>query len=265
MKLFRRIVVLTLVVMLFAPGAIAAKKNSKPAARAITGEVVQDIPETIRSMLDLARNEWLETDGQDLKEKNKYTKWRNNYPYGWCGGFITWLMLEMDIPQKEKNKTPKQEVEGLVHVKEAGVGKLYDGYARMNRITRIPQKGFIAVFGTEKFRNTGATPYYHVGLVYDVEKLSEGKYRLTTIEGNVTSPGDSTHKKVGHTVRMYIRDYTLPETDKAKKTDLTLVPEDERTEDESALFSYHYTYENDKQYVTIFLMPWIPEEAASAD
>ena len=265
MKLIRRIVVLTLVLMLLVPGALAAKKNTKPTARAITTEVVQDVPETIQNMLDLARSEWLETDGQDLKEKNKYTKWRNNYPYGWCGGFITWLMLEMEIPQKEKNKTPKAEVEGLVHVKEAGVGKLYDGYARMNRITRIPQKGFIVVFGTEKFRKSGATPYYHVGLVYDVEKLSEGKYRLTTIEGNVTSPGDSTHSKVGHTVRMFVRDYTLPETDKDKKTDLTLVPDDERTEEESALFSYHYTYENDKQYVTIFLMPWIPEEDTSTD
>ena len=50
-----------------------------------------------------------------------------------------------------------------------------------------------------------------------------------------------------------------------KKTDLTLVPEDERTEEESALFSYHYTYENDKQYVTIFLMPWIPEKEVSEE
>ena len=265
MKLLRRITALTLALLLLASGATAAKKNTKPTARAITTEVIQNVPETIQQMLDLARNEWQETNGQDLKEKNKYTKWRNDYPYGWCGGFITWLMLEMGIPQQVKNKTPKEEVEGLVHVKEAGVGKLYDGYARMNRITRIPQKGFIVVFGTEKFRKSGATPYYHVGLVYDVEKLEEGKYRLTTIEGNVTSPGDSTHEKVGHTVRMYVRDYSLPETDKDKKTDLTLVPEDERAEEESALFSYHYTYENDKQYVTIFLMPWIPEEEVSEE
>ena len=158
MKLLRRITALTLALLLFASGATAAKKNTKPTARAITTEVIQDVPETIQQMLDLARNEWQETDGQDLKEKNKYTKWRNDYPYGWCGGFITWLMLEMEIPQQVKNKTPKEEVEGLVHVKEAGVGKLYDGYARMNRITRIPQKGFIVVFGTEKFRKSGATP-----------------------------------------------------------------------------------------------------------
>ena len=266
MKLLRRITVLSLALLLAASGASAAKKKeSKPVARAITTEVVQEVPETIQQMLDLAYSEWQATDGQDLKEKNKFTKWRNNYPYGWCGGFITWLMLEVDIPQQVKSKTPKEEVPGLVHVKEAGVGKLYDGYARMNRITRVPQKGFIAVFGTsQKFKKSGATPYYHVGLVYDVEKLSNGKYRLTTIEGNVTSPGDETHSKVGHTVRMYVRDYTIPLTDdkKEKESDLTLVPESERTEQESALFSYHYTYENEYEYITICLMPWIPEESA---
>ena len=130
----------------------------------------------------------------------------------------------------------------------------------MNRITRIPQKGFIAVFGNGKsFGDVGATGYYHVGLVYDVEELGGGKYRITTIEGNVTSPGDDTHKKAGHTVRMYIRDYDL---NAEKKQNLSLVPEEERTQEENALFSYDYTYGNQNLYFTIFLMPWIPEENA---
>ena len=260
MKTLYRILSLTLVLALLCSGAQAAKKKTgKNTAREITREVVEEVPDTIREMLDLALAQWQETDGKDLKEKNKFTKWRNNYSYGWCGGFVTWLMLEVGIPQKEKNKTKRAEVDGLVHVKEAGVGKIYDGYERMNRLTRIPQKGFVVVYGTEKFRKTGATPYYHVGLVYDVERLSENKYRLTTLEGNVTSPGDASHPKVGHTVRMYVRDYTVPETDKEKKTDLSLVPEDERDREEDALFSYRFTYDNDTQYLTIFLMPWIPE------
>ena len=146
----------------------------------------------------------------------------------------------------------------MVHVKEAGVGKLYDGYARMNRITRIPQKGFIVVYGNgKKFGDVDATGYYHVGLVYDVEELSEGKYRITTIEGNVSSPGDDTHGKAGSTIRMYIRDYNL--NAEKKPQDLSLVPEEERTQEESALFSYDYTYGNPNLYITIFLMPWIPE------
>ena len=237
----------------------SAKKKEAPTARQITTEVVQDIPEAIQNVLDLAYEQLIETDGAELKEKNKFTEWRNKYKYGWCGGFITWLMLQQDIPQAEKSKIPKGEVEGLYHVKEAGVGKMYSGYEKINRITRIPQKGFIAVFGTSKaVKGSGSTPYYHVGLVYDVEKLDEGLYRITTIEGNVSYHGDDTHKKAGHTVRMYTRDYHL--NAEKKSDDLTLVPESERTKEESAVFSYGYTYDNKYLYITIFLMPWIPGE-----
>ena len=261
MRISRRVTALLLaLLLLFSSSALAAKKKDAPVARQITTEVVQDIPETIQKVLDLAYEQLVETDGAELKEKNKFTEWRNKYKYGWCGGFITWLMLQLEVPQEVKNKVPKGEVEGLYHVKEAGVGKLYSGYEKINRITRIPQKGFIAVFGTSKaVKGSGVTPYYHVGLVYDVEKLEEGLYRITTIEGNVTSPGDDTHKKAGHTVRMYTRDYHLNAEKKADN--MTLVPESERTKEENVLFSYGYTYDNKYLYHTIFLMPWIPEEA----
>ena len=248
------------VLVLFSSSALAAKKKDTPVAREITTEIVQEIPEAIQQVLDLAYEQLLETDAAELKEKNKYTEWRNQYEFGWCGGFITWCMLQMEIPQEVKNKIKKGEVEGLFHVKEAGVGKLYSGYEKINRITRVPQKGFIAVFGTAKaVKGSGVTPYYHVGLVYDVEKLSEDLYRITTIEGNVSFPGDETHKKAGHTIRMYTRDYHLNAEKKAD--DLTLVPEEERDREENALFSYGYTYDNKSLYITIFLMPWIPEES----
>ena len=248
-----------LLALLLIAGAAAA--DDKPVFREVTASVVQDVPETIQQLLDLAYDEWMATDGANLKESNKYTKWRNNGNWGWCGGFITWCMLELEIPQQEKNKIQEGEVPGLVHVKEGGVGKLQEGYARMNRITRIPQKGFIAVFGNGKsFEGVGVTKFYHVGLVYNVEELSEGKYRITTIEGNVSSPGDDTHKKAGHTVRMYIRDYDL--NAEKMQQDLSLVPEEERTREESALFSYKYTYNNEGLYIYDFLMPWIPEESS---
>lgn len=232
----------------------AKKKTPEYTAREIDPEVIRDIPEDIQNMLDIAYQQLIETDGKNLKEKNKFTKWRNNYSYGWCGGFITWCMLEAGIPMEEKNKIEDGEVDGLFHVKEAGVGKLYEGFAKLNRITRVPQKGFIAVYGNEG--SGGSTPYYHVGLVYDVEKLSDGIYRITTIEGNVK----------GHTVRMYVRDYDMNKASdkKQKPKDMTLVPEEERDREETNIFSYGYAYTKKKMYLTIFLMPWIPEESQAA-
>ena len=247
MTCIRRIASLLLALaLLYSASALAAGKKEEFTAREITTEVVQEIPETIQEILDLAYEQLIEVDGKNLHEKNKYTAWRNNGKWGWCGGFITWLMLEKGVPQQEKNDVKPGEVEGLVHVKEGGVGKLYTGYGRMNRITLVPQKGFIAVYGN--VGSGGTTPYYHVGLVYDVVKLEEGKYRITTIEGNVK----------GHTVRMYIRDYDMNAEKKQKN--MTLVPEGERDREESNIFSYGYAYKNKKMYITCFLMPWIPED-----
>jgi len=249
---FKRALALMLVLILCCSSSLAAKKKTTEyTAREITTEVVQEIPAEIQNMLDIAYEQLIETDGKNLKEKNKFTKWRNNYTFEWCGGFVTWCMLEAGIPMEEKNKIQDGEVEGLFHVKEAGVGKLYEGYAKLNRITRVPQKGYIAVYGNEG--SGGSTPYYHVGLVYDVEKLSDGKYRITTIEGNVK----------GHTVKMYVRDYdlNLASDKKQKPKDMSLVPEEERDREETNIFSYGYAYTKKHMYITIFLMPWIPEES----
>ena len=246
-----------LLALLLLVSAAAADDNYEP--REVTASVVQDIPDEIQSLLDLAYDEWLAGDAGEMKMSNKYTKWRNDSKWGWCGGFITWCMLELGIPQQTGNKIQEGEVEGLVHVKEAGVGKIRVGYAKMNRLSRVPQKGFIAVFGNGKqFGETGMTPYYHVGLVYDAEELGDGKYRITTIEGNVDSPGDALHNKAAHTIRMYTRDYDMNAEN--PRQNITLVPEGERTQEESALFSYGYTYGNENLYLTVFLMPWIPEE-----
>ncbi|QTE70909.1 CHAP domain-containing protein [Clostridiales bacterium FE2011] len=248
----KRALALMLVLILCCSTSLAAKKKATEyTAREITTEVVQDIPAEIQNMLDIAYEQLIETDGKNLKEKNKYTKWRNDYKFEWCGGFVTWCMLEAGIPMEEKNKIEDGEVEGLFHVKEAGVGKLYEGYAKLNRITRVPQKGYIAVYGNEG--SGGSTPFYHVGLVYDVEKLSDGIYRITTIEGNVK----------GHTVKMYVRDYDLNKASdkKQKPKDMSLVPQEERDREETNIFSYGYAYTKKNMYITIFLMPWIPEES----
>ena len=103
----------------------------------------------------------------------------------------------------------------------------------------IPQKGFIVVYG--KVKGNGL---WHVGLVYDVQRLPDGKYRLTTIEGNLNN-----------TVRMFIHDYD-PSAEKAKN--LSLVPKDERVQEETKAFSYKDQYKRHSLYINMFLMPWIP-------
>ncbi len=128
----------------------------------------------------------------------------------------------------------------------------------MERATMVPQKGFIVVYGCS------FNKVIHAGLVYDVEDLGGGKYRLTTLEGNIKD-----------SIRMYIRDYDMNadvNTNRMKSTNLSEVPEDERVLPESANLEYtlmdgkpssgtkgRYLY-----YVNRFLMPWVPGDPTLA-
>lgn len=242
MKAGRRLLALCMILCCLSGSALAAKAKPTPtpAPVPVTADVIGDVPETVQSILDLAYSEWETLAGKALKRSNKYTKWRSNYAFGWCGGFITWLMLEHDIPQTAWTEIEEGDVPGIVHVKEAGVGKLVTGYLRMHRVTNVPQKGFIAVYG-----RTGKNGLMHVGLVYDIEILPNGKYRLTTIEGNMSN-----------TVRMYIHDYDLHAEKKSKN--LSVVPKEEQTRSEDRTFSYKL--QGKGWYINCFLMPWLPEE-----
>ncbi len=119
----------------------------------------------------------------------------------------------------------------------------------------IPQKGFIVLYGEE------SNYKIHVGIVYDVQKLDNGKYRLTTIEGNMSN-----------TVRMYVADYepvdVYHEQKRSPKTsNLSAVPEAEQEGETGKARTYDLRYKgkNKKKpwYITCFLMTWLPEDGAA--
>ena len=241
---FRRLLCLVSVLcLLTGTGFAKTKATPTPAPRETTTTVAQEVPETIQKLLDLAYSEWSELNGQKLKKSNKYTKWRNNYEWGWCAGFVTWLMLQLDVPMERMADMKEEPLEGVIHVKEASVAKVMRGYMKAGRSTDVPQKGFLIVYGSTK---DPVSKTVHIGLVYDVQELGDGKYRITTIEGNMSN-----------TVRMYVHDYDR-NADKTKN--LSAIPEEERTEPETTAFTYKMPSKN--WYANVFLMPWIPEDYA---
>ena len=232
-----------------APSAMAAKSakaTPTPPPVEISEEVQDELPEQIRQMLDIAYAEWENLGGKKLNKVNKYTEWRGKgIGFGWCGGYITWCMMQAGIPMEELEavkRAGERDVEGVVHVKEASVGKLLRGYQLMHRSTNIPQKGFLVVYGEISYNKT-----VHIGLVYDVEKLGEGRYRLTTLEGNMSG-----------TVRMYVHDYDMTAPDPLKN--ISSPPREEQTRETSRMFTYDVPKgQNKKSYwINCFLMPWIP-------
>jgi len=259
MKKLLRCTAIALMICMLCPSAMAAKSKATPTPPPV--EIIQTVqqpPEEIQAVLDLAYAEWAELNGKALKRVNKYTEWRGKgIGFGWCGGYITWCMLEHGIPQEELQNMEEGPAEGVVHVKEASVGKLLRGYQMMNRSTNIPQPGFLLVYGCS-FNKT-----IHIGLVYDVQELGGGRFRITTLEGNMSNR-----------VKMYVRDYdvnAVVNTKDRKSTNLSVIPEEDRTLPESSCVDYSIpvtkpsdgNYSKHAYYVNCFLMPWIPENMAT--
>ena len=249
------------ILLLTASPAEAAKSKSSATPTPVPLEIDRDViepPEVIRSMLDIAYQEWESLHGKALKKSNKYTKWRNNAEWNWCAGFVTWCMLEANVPQEEQKTIIEWEdgpVSGILHCKAAAPARLLEAYSHMHRTTMIPQKGYIVLYG-EEYNET-----VHVGILYDVKKLDNGLYRLTTIEGNMSN-----------TVKMYIFDYD-PDSDFSYKnkypdnSNVFTIPEEEQTEETNKYktYSIHVKSKNKKKpwYITCFLAPWLPGEGSS--
>ena len=232
---------------LLASSALAAKSKATPTPAPLEiGAEVVDPPEAIQRLLDVAHEEWVTVNGKDQGKKNKYTTWFNNYEWGkntWCAGFVTWCMLEAEIPQATKDEVKQQVEEGtapepVFHIKASSPAKMTPGYLYMHRTSAIPQKGFVVLYGE------GSNKYVHVGIVYDVEDRGSGVYRLTCIEGAMKN-----------TVRMFVYDYN---STAEKKKNIVLLSKEERTEEETKIFTYGNHVKNKTWYVNCFLMPWVP-------
>lgn len=240
--------IMLVLTLLFSSSALAAKPKAThtPPPAEITKEIVEP-PEEIQHLLEIVYNEWQTVNGKDQGKKNKYTAWYNDYPWGknkWCAGFVTWCMLEASIPQAyEKDVMALEEgvaPEKFYHVTSSKPTTMVPGYLHMHRTSEIPQKGFIVQYGQKNNR------YTHVGFVYDVVPNADGTYRLSCIEGAVLN-----------TVRMYVYDYD-PYAKREKN--IRLVPQEERTEEESRIFTYKQHGKKEQGwYVNTFLMPWVPE------
>ncbi len=263
MKRFMRILAWVLMMTLWLPAHAATTPTPPPLA--IAGAVAEP-PTEIRKMLDIAYNEWETLAGKTLSDCNKFTEWRGKgVSFGWCAGYVTWCMIEAGIPMEElesivaaakASPDTLYHTSGVYHVMEASVGKVMRGYQAMGRATNIPQPGYLLVYGCSYNKTI------HLALIYDVQLLENGKYRITTLEGNMSNR-----------VKMYIRDYdptVKVNTNSKSSTNLTEIPEDERILPASNHVDYSIPSAKPsssatgkyKYYVNQILMPWIPGDPA---
>lgn len=149
--------------------------------------VDEDVPtELMKKAIAIAVNEFVTLDLKGIKRANKYTKWyakKDGVAFGWCGAFVGWCFEEAGVPMSRVEKAEKVGENATWAISEAGVGKILKGYQKMERTTNIPRPGYMVIYSvTKKSYNN-----IHTGLITAVEDLGEGRYLLTTIEGNVSS------------------------------------------------------------------------------
>lgn len=160
-------------------------------------------PQLILDAIDYALNEWEELDQQALPRCNKYTLWYSNgnkYEYGWCAAFECYCLYHVGIPMVEWTQCTQHPDGDVWGVKANGVGKVIQGYDKMDRLTFIPRTGYLVVYGKKNSGNS-----MHIGLITDCEELGDGKYLIKTVEGNMSN-----------TVKRYCFLYDMKDADESK-------------------------------------------------
>ena len=250
----RRFVALSFTLVLVCSAVLSAAESGPtptPEPVLISAEAA-DPPECILRMIEIAEAEWQEFGGQELPRSNKYTQWLNNAEWGWCAGFTAWCAMQAGVPQESLAavlQRPEGESEPVFSCSAVSPGKLLRAFQYMHRTTMIPQKGFFVLYGD---RTNYCT---HLGLICDVQTLGNGKFRLTTIEGNIHNA-----------VRMFIADYEpvdvyYEQYPMPAVSNLSAVPENERDSEDTEARSFRLRVSNrdgSDWYVTCFLMTWIP-------
>ncbi len=147
------------------------------------------VPAAINTVIDFALDEWRTAANKTFSRagsKNKYSFWQcgkgPKCNIGWCGAFLGYVFDTCGIPMDEPTKSVPHESGTPYSVRAAGVGKINKGFEKMERLSMVPQPGYLVVYGEQK-----AYGYKHIGLVTDVDDLGGGIYLLKTVEGNMSN------------------------------------------------------------------------------
>ncbi len=178
---------------------------------------------------------------EKLPKANEYTNWyyHDKREIGWCSVFQIWCAYHSGVElihYKLKDRLPE---EAVFTAMEGRVGNVYKAFEKQGRWLSgteggIPRPGYLVIYGVR-----GSTPYTHIAIVESVTALDDGRYELTTIEGNI----NSTIK------RMNYRYNANPEK---PYYNMSVIPENEITR-----MNCQYTLQKNNWYITGFCATWL--------
>lgn len=204
-------------------------------------EFPEEMPLAARNFVLTARAEFEKHPFEKLPKANEYTQWyyQDKREIGWCSVFQIYCAYHSGVQLIKYKQDATVEDGDVISAMEGRVGNVYYAFDQHGRwqqadkMEAIPRPGYIIIYGVR-----GSTPYTHVGIVETVKELGDGKYEMTTVEGNI----NSTIKRMN-----YIYDATPDQ----KYYNMSEIPEDQITRE-----NCQYTVHKKDWYITGFGNTW---------
>ena len=204
-------------------------------------EFPEKMPLAARNFVLTARAEFEKHPFEKLPKANEYTQWyyQDKREIGWCSVFQIYCAYHSGVQLIKYKQDATVEDGDVISAMEGRVGNVYYAFDQHGRwqqadkMEAIPRPGYIIIYGVR-----GSTPYTHVGIVETVKELGDGKYEMTTVEGNI----NSTIKRMN-----YIYDATPDQ----KYYNMSEIPEDQITRE-----NCQYTVHKKDWYITGFGNTW---------
>ena len=143
------------------------------------------LPQVIKNYIYVLNREFYSVKRSRLPKYNKYAKWYygRRKEVGWCAVFTIYCANAAGTNPLTLKEIDAENPPMVQFVRQGQVGHQYDGFLDMGRFVSVPKPGYLVIYAdmSNSYRTT------HIASVTDVQDLGNGRYAVTTIEGNMSN------------------------------------------------------------------------------
>ena len=143
------------------------------------------LPQVIKNYIYVLQREFYSVKRSRLPKYNKYAKWYygRRKEVGWCSVFTIYCANAAGTDPLTLKEIDYENPPMVQFIQQGQVGHQYDGFLDMGRFVSVPKPGYLVIYAdmSNSYRTT------HIASVTDVQDLGDGRYAVTTIEGNMSN------------------------------------------------------------------------------
>jgi len=143
------------------------------------------LPQVIKNYLYVLNREFYSVKRSKLPKYNKYAKWYygRKKEVGWCSVFTIYCANAAGTDPLTLKQVDYENPPMVQFLEQGQVGHQYDGFWDMGRFVGVPKPGYLVIYADM----SNAYRTVHIGSVSDVQDLGDGRYAVTTLEGNMSN------------------------------------------------------------------------------